>query len=114
MCVSTVCDPTTTNCLQSTGVNGVFFKRHLKLFDVPENIGNADLSNQNLRTSPVAPQQTWKANITFSNGNGFLAPYRDFFCKCGAVGMRSGAIRGRTSRDQFYLLSLRAPAEYGP
>jgi len=55
------------------------FKRHLKLFEEAENIGFADLGNQNLRTSPVAPQQPWKANITFSNGNEFLAPNREFF-----------------------------------
>ena len=35
-----------------SGVNSVFFKRHLKLFEEPENIGFADLGNQNLRTSP--------------------------------------------------------------
>jgi hypothetical protein len=56
-----------------SGVNTIFFKRHLKLFEEAENIGIADLGNQNLRTSPVAPRQPWKANITFSNGNWFLA-----------------------------------------
>jgi hypothetical protein len=68
-----------TNLASGAGVKRIFFKRHLKLFEEPENIGSADLGNQNRRASPVAPQQPWKANITFSNGNAILAPESEFF-----------------------------------
>src|ERR1700730_9255701 len=80
MCVSAECDTTTATKLPTISWGQQrLFQRHLKLFEEPENIGFADLGNQNLRTSPVAPRQPWKANITFSNGNGFLPPNREFF-----------------------------------
>ena len=60
-------------------VNRIFFEPHLKLFEKPENIGIADLGNQNLRTSPVAPQQPWKAILLFLMAIGFWCWIENFF-----------------------------------
>src|SRR5271157_4791980 len=80
MCVSAECDTTTATKLPTaSGVNSVFFKRHLKLFEEPENIGFADLGNQNLRTYPVAPNNGGRLLLVFLMATAFWPRIENFF-----------------------------------
>jgi hypothetical protein len=67
------------NWLGCTGVNRIFFKLDLKIFEEPENNGLVELGNENLRSSQVAPRQSWRLILIFLIATYFLAPNREFF-----------------------------------